>query len=162
MEKRQIADWHRAQIDRILKTTIVIPNEAWVLSIETAANAMERGWRALFLPRRAAQLVLARAMQTRKLEAEASGRWFIASLVESLATIRSLSRTRGSGVSVADYESARNRIFAHFSGPESSGASTELRRAADNFEAAMREKAAAKAAKERRLLESLLKGKPSP
>lgn len=152
----EIAAFHLQQIEETLAGSVDLQNAAWLPSIMTGLKAMERGWRAWTFPQSTARQVLANAMHARQSEYEPSGRWHIACLVESLATLRLLSITPGTKVQPADYARAREMVMRHFANPPARGASAPLRAAADRLADHLLSEAEAKAAKERRLIEALI------
>lgn len=158
MHPQEILRWNKQQIETVLQRTTGLQNEAWLPSIQTAIQAMEQGWRARLFPRSATRQVLAKAMQFRQSESNASARWYIACLVESLAIIRLLSLKSGSNVWVSDYQSAKNLVFEHFTRPSSRSGSRALHSAAEDLVVAMEKEAKLKAEKQQRLLNVLLAG----
>lgn len=91
----QVAEWHVAQIHEILTGTAAIQNEAWKLSVLSAVDEMESRLWAKLAPERAARAVLKKALHARQSEAEASARWYIAGLVESLCSLKILAPRLG-------------------------------------------------------------------
>lgn len=90
MNPEEVARFHVDQIKMILAATSRDQNLAWGASVESAIRTMEVGSYARIFPKRAAQGVLERAMLARQAELMPNNRWHIASLVESLATLRIL------------------------------------------------------------------------
>jgi hypothetical protein len=90
-EADTVAQFHIDQIDEILIRSTRDQNIAWTASIQSAINAMERGVFAKIFAKRVAANVLANATAARQREGSPNNRWHIASLVESLATLRLVS-----------------------------------------------------------------------
>ncbi|TAU80481.1 hypothetical protein ELI41_29695 (plasmid) [Rhizobium leguminosarum] len=90
MDVEAIAHFHLSQISMILGSTSSRQNTAWTESVNTALAAMEKGLYARLFSKSAALAVLRKAIAMRQSEPEPNNRWHIASLVESLATLRLL------------------------------------------------------------------------
>ncbi len=104
-----VAKFHLSQIQQILIYQADHQSIAWTASIMSGVRAMERGLIPVLMPVRTAKKVLALAVESRQQEVEQSNRWFIACIMESLATLRVLSFQDRTTAHV--YQQAKRFIF---------------------------------------------------
>lgn len=110
MRVEDIVAFSEEHIDRILFDPEIRKSEAARLSVKTAIATLEKGFLGSLTARSRAKKVLALAVNHRQNEAGPTVRWRIASLVESLATLRLISLDAGSSFSPRHYEEWKERV----------------------------------------------------
>lgn len=121
MEPKSVAEFHKSEILRILKSTVVIQTPQWWQPLQWGIDRMEKSGTARLFPRKAATTVLSIVVADRQAQPSDTPRWYIACLLESLASLRSLSLKYPSAVSPGDYRFAKEVVAEHFRGIGASG-----------------------------------------
>jgi hypothetical protein len=102
-----VAQYHAAQIYQIVTQTEQLQSPAWLAPIELAIKELEGGFLPAIFGKRRALQVANTATRWRQTQTSETNEWFIACIIESVATIRLMHLRHPDKIPDVDYNTAR-------------------------------------------------------